>query len=309
MIDSWDVLKLISDPTRLRLINLLQQEELAVAELQKILGMGQSRISSHLGLLRQGDIVIDRKEGKKSYYSLHPKMDKVTRQLIQTACASISDKTEVKEDLQSLQHAIEKRRRETEQYFNAVAGRLGKNYCPGRSWEAIGHFLINLTPKITMADLGAGDGMIAQLLAHHADKLYCIDSSPKMVEVGRELAEKYGIDNLIYEEGHLENIPLDDASVDVAYMSQALHHSQHPQVAVNEAFRILKPGGKILILDLKEHTFEKARELYADQWLGFKENTLYTFLKNAGFQKIDVNVVAKEEVEPNFETIIACGIK
>src|SRR5690606_121392 len=144
-----------------------------------------------------------------------------------------------------------------------------RNYCPGRSWEAIGHLALRLTPRITIADLGAGEGLISQLLARRAEKVWCIDNSPRMVEVGTALAARNGLSNLTYKLGDIEAVPLPDRSVDVAILSQALHHAQHPQTAVGEAARILRPGGQIVILDLKEHGFEKARELYADVWLGF----------------------------------------
>jgi ArsR family transcriptional regulator len=130
-----------------------------------------------------------------------------------------------------------------------------------------------------------------------------------MVEVGTEFAAKNGLANLTYKLGDIEAVPLPDASVDLAILSQALHHAQHPQKAVAEAHRILRPGGQILILDLKAHSFEKAHELYADVWLGFKESELHTFLQKPGFQQIDVTVVAKEPKEPFFETLLASGTK
>jgi ArsR family transcriptional regulator len=212
-------------------------------------------------------------------------------------------------DQANLKRILEKRKQKSEQYFNSVAGRLGKHYCPGRSWEAIGHFLLHLTPKIKIADLGAGEGLVSQLLANRAESVVCVDNSPKMVEFGSELADKNGFTNLSYKLGDIENVPLKDQSVDLALLSQALHHAQHPQTAVAEAYRILKPGGQIIIIDLLEHHFEKARELYADTWLGFSENTLYQFLKSCGFQQVKVDVVAREEQEPNFETVLASGVK
>jgi Methylase involved in ubiquinone/menaquinone biosynthesis len=130
-----------------------------------------------------------------------------------------------------------------------------------------------------------------------------------MVEVGTELARKNNLANLAYKLGDIENVPLPDKSVDLAILSQALHHAQHPQVAVNEAHRILRPGGQLLILDLNEHEFEKARELYADVWLGFKESALHGFLKKAGFTKVEVTTVARETSEPFFETLLASGQK
>ena len=305
----WDLLKVIADPTRLRLLAILSREELSVAELQEILGMSQSRISSQLAVLRQADLVTDRRDGKKSFYSLKSRLDAAQRELLETAIKSVASSSELTEDAENLDRAIDKRRQASEEYFNLIAGKLGKNYCPGRTWEAIGHFLLLLSPKIRVADLGAGEGLLSQLLARRAEKVYCIDRSPKMVEVGRELAEKNGLVNLEYILGDIEKTPLSDAAVDLTLLSQALHHADHPDRAINEAYRILSPGGRIVILDLKEHNFEKARELYADNWLGFAENKLHSWLKSAGFENVEVSVVSREEQEPRFETILATGTK
>jgi ArsR family transcriptional regulator len=306
---SWDILKTLSDPTRLRLLALLTREELSVAELQEILGMGQSRISSQLALLRQVNLVSDRRDGKKAFYSLRANLSPTALGLIKAAIESVTELPVIAEDRDNLDRILQKRRRTQEQYFNLIAGRLGKNYCPGRSWEAIGHLALRLTPAIDIADLGAGEGLISQLLAARARTVWCIDNSPRMVEVGMELARKNHLDNLTYKLGDIEHVPLNDKSVDLAILSQALHHAQHPELAVEEAFRILRPGGQVLILDLNEHTFEKARELYADVWLGFKEAALHGFLKRAGFTKVEVTAVARETTEPFFETLLASGTR
>jgi ArsR family transcriptional regulator len=305
----WDHLKILSDPTRLRLLALLGREELAVAELQEILGMAQSRISSQLALLRQAGLVVDRREGKKAFYSLRPGLAPRQVALLKAAGEAVADQPESREDRENLERIVQKRRRESEQYFNLIAGRLGKGHCPGRSWEALGHLALRLVPAITVADLGAGEGLVSQLLARRAEQVWCIDNSPRMVEVGTELARKNGLANLAYKLGDIERVPLADRSVDLAILSQALHHAAHPQTAVDEAFRILKPGGQLLVLDLREHGFEKARELYGDLWLGFKESALHGFLKKAGFQQVEVTAVAREAVEPHFETLLASGFK
>ncbi len=306
---TWASLKVLSDSTRLRLLALLLREELAVTELQEILGMAQSRISSQLALLRQAGYVSDRRDGKKAFYSVRGTLAPRQLALLRTAAESVSDLSESVEDRANLDRVLSKRRRASEQYFNLIAGRLGKGYCPGRNWESIGHLALRLVPGITVADLGAGEGLISQLLAHRAERVWCIDNSPKMVEVGTELAKKNRLANLAYRLGDIEQVPLPDRSVDVAILSQALHHASHPQTAVNEAFRILKPGGQILVLDLKEHGFEKARELYGDLWLGFKESALHGFLKKAGFQQVEVTTVSRENQEPHFETLLASGTK
>ena len=306
---SWDTLKVLSDPTRVRLLALLRREELSVAEVQEILGMAQSRISSQLALLRQADLVLDRREGKKAFYSLRGSLNTRLEKLIAAACDAVGDLPELVGDRENLDRVIARRRQQSEAYFNLIAGKLGRNYCPGRSWEAIGHLALRLAPRITIADLGAGEGLLSQLLAGRAERVWCIHNSPRMVEVGSELAQKNGLANLSYKLGDIESVPLPEQSVDLAILSQALHHAAHPQRAVEEAFRILRPGGQILVLDLKEHTFEKARELYADVWLGFTESALHGFLKKAGFLQVDVTTVAKESIEPFFETLLACAVK
>ncbi|MEK9783978.1 MAG: metalloregulator ArsR/SmtB family transcription factor, partial [Opitutales bacterium] len=162
-----EVLQVLSDSTRLRMMRLLGQEELSVAELQEILEMGQSRISSHLGLLRRNGLVADRKDGKRTYYALQ--VDSSPRsELIRMAISSDSDEEFWESDQSALTRIVDHRRRESEKYFDEVAERLGKNYVPGRTWEAIGHFLFRLVPAITIVDLGAGEGLISQLLAERA---------------------------------------------------------------------------------------------------------------------------------------------
>jgi ArsR family transcriptional regulator len=308
-VDTADTLKLLSDSTRLRLLRLLVEEELSVAELQEILNMGQSRISSHLGLLKQGELVEDRREGKKSFYHINRSLDPEIQTLLKVVCDAFDKEDHQEPDAHNLKRILDQRRELSEKFFNSVAENLGKYHCPGRSWEAIGHFLLKLTPTIVIADLGAGEGIISQLLARRAETVYCIDNSKRMVEVGTDLAVKNGFNNLVYKYGDIENVPMDNDQVDLALLSQALHHAIQPLQALKEAHRILKPGGQLIVLDLHEHLFEKARELYNDKWLGFSQNQLYRWMKEVGFEQVDVSIVAKEEEEPFFETILASAVK
>ena len=309
MSELWDTIKLLSDSTRARILIILNDEELSVAELQEVMNMGQSRISSHLSLLRQGDLVIDRKEGKKTFYETNPSRNPSKAKLIDSVLSVLRADSKAIEDQINLKRVLNKRKQAAEEYFNAVAGSLGKNYCPGRSWEAIGHFLLYLTPKLKIADLGAGEGLISQLLARGAEKVYCIDNAPKMIEFGKSLSQMNDLTNLEYKLGDIENVPLKSKSVDIALLSQALHHANHPLKALEEAYRILEDEGRIIIIDLLEHNFEKARELYADVWLGFSQNKLYQLLKDAGFKQIEINLVSKETEEPYFQTILASALK
>src|SRR5205823_3786661 len=236
-------LRLIADPTRLRVLLLLEQEELSVAELQEILGMGQSRISSHLAQLKRAGAVVDRRAGKNVYYGLKSLSRNGARgrvqELVQTLAREIP---ETARDRTALKLTLRKRQDKAREYFDELAGKFGRSYVPGRSWEALAHVLITLLPPLTVADLGAGEGTLAQLLAKNARKVIAVDNSPKMVE-------------------------------------------------------------------LLNHSFERARELFADHWLGFSEVQLHQFLEDSGFKNIDVRVVAREKQNPNFQTVFATGTK
>jgi ubiquinone/menaquinone biosynthesis C-methylase UbiE len=190
-----------------------------------------------------------------------------------------------------------------------LAGKFGRSYVPGRSWKALAHTLITLLPPLTVADLGAGEGTLSQLLAKQARKVIAIDNSPKMVEFGSQLARKHGVKNLEYRLGDIEDPPIAKGSIDLAILSQALHHAIKPERAIAAAHRMLKKNGRIVVLDLLSHRFEKARELYADHWLGFSEIQLHEVLEKSGFRDIGVSVVAREKQSPNFQTVFATGIK
>jgi ArsR family transcriptional regulator len=310
MASTLNFLRLLADPTRLRLILLLEQEELSVAELQDILGMGQSRISSHLAQLKRAGVVQDRRAGKNVYYGVteseaqsatDAKVGELTRTLARELPETARDRT-------ALKITLRKRQDKVRAYFDELAGKFGRSYVPGRSWQALAHTLITLLPAQNVADLGAGEGTLSQLLAKTAKKVIAIDNAPKMVEFGRKLAAEHGLTNLEYRLGDIEDPPIDEASVDLAILSQALHHAIHPERAIAAAHRMLKDGGRLVILDLLSHQFERARELYADEWLGFSEVQLQQWLEEAGFSKIEVTVVSREKESPHFQTVFATGI-
>src|SRR5215468_1664183 len=257
-------LRTLSDPTRARLMHLLQAEELSVAEIQEILGMGQSRISTHLAQLKRSGLVQDRRVGKNIYYSWTPAgpiKEPELRSLIRLA---VGEMPEAASDRSGLKHVLSKRRNRTREYFNKLAGKFGRSYCPGRSWQGLAHMLLTLVPAIDVADLGAGEGTLSQLLARRARKVIAVDNSERMVEVGAQLAKDHGLVNLEYRLGDLEDPPIGESSIDLAIFSQALHHANSPQKALATARRLLRSGGRLVVVDLLAHTFEQARELYAD---------------------------------------------
>ncbi|MBI5282354.1 MAG: metalloregulator ArsR/SmtB family transcription factor [Candidatus Solibacter usitatus] len=298
-------MKALSDPNRLRILLLLEQEELSVAELQDVLATGQSTISTHLSQLKAAGLVEDRRTGKNILY----RMREQTAALLGLMRAAELEIEECARDRQALQLALQRRGDRMRAYFDELAGKFGKHYVPGRSWKGLAETLLKLMPPLVVADLGAGEGTFSQLLAQRAKKVIAVDNSDRMVEFGAELSRSHGINNLEYRKGDMEALPIDGGSVDLAFFSQSLHHAQHPAKAVAEAFRILKPAGRIAVLDLKRHHFEEARELYADLWLGFTEAELVGFLQRAGFARIEAAVVHKEEQAPHFETVLVAGEK
>ncbi len=297
-------LKLLADPTRLRILLLLDQESLSVADLQELLGMGQSRISTQLSQLKTEGLVSDERSGKNNIYRSF-----MAPELAVLAKKAASEIPEVAKDATALRHLQRKRQDLARRYFDELAGKFGRDYVPGRSWKGLAEALIKVMASGTVADLGAGEGTLSQLLAQRAEKVIAVDLSPKMVEFGAQLAKQNGLTNLEYRLGDLEQPPLDDTSLDLAVLSQALHHAAHPEKAVDAAFRALKPGGRIIILDLVQHSFEQARELYADTWLGFGEGELAAMLENAGFTQIETAIVDREPEPPYFQTLLAVAQK
>jgi ubiquinone/menaquinone biosynthesis C-methylase UbiE/DNA-binding HxlR family transcriptional regulator len=301
------ILRVVADPNRLRILLLLEREELSVAELQEILAMGQSTISTHLSQLKQAGLVEDRRTGKNSLYKLTRENGAgVLGELLAQARAEIA---EANSDQAAVKRVLRKRQDKMRAFFDDVAGRFGRSYVPGKSWKSVAEALLKLMPPMVIADLGAGEGAFSLLLAQRAKLVIAFDTSARMVEVGRQQAKRQGVKNVDFRLGDMEEVPIDDASVDLVFFSQSLHHALHPERAVAEAWRILKSGGRIAILDLAKHRFEEARELYADEWLGFSEVELESAMEKAGFRGIEISVVHKEAEAPHFQTLLAVGDK
>jgi ArsR family transcriptional regulator len=298
-------LRVVADPSRLRILMLLGAEDLSVAELQEILAMGQSTISTHLSQLKQAGLVEDRRVGKNSFYRLVGE-DVMPAGLLAQARPEIE---EAGADEASMRLVVKKRQDRMRAFFDSVAGRMGKDYVPGRSWKSLAEALLTLLPPMVIADLGAGEGRFSLMLGHRATRVIAVDNSARMVEVGREQAARAGLGNVEFRQGDMEEVPIGDGEVDLVFFSQSLHHALHPRRALQEAWRILRGGGRVVLLDLLKHRFEEARELYADEWLGFSEWEAVGLLEEAGFGEVRSSLVDKEVESPYFQTLLAMGRK
>jgi ArsR family transcriptional regulator len=302
-------LRALSDPTRLRIISLLARDELSVNELQEVTRMGQSRISTHLGLLQDSGLVESRREGKRTFYKLLQNGQETLSEFIDLAVRGARELPEHRGDEINLKRILARRRELAQVYFNQVAGRFDRVYGPGRSWQAFGHLLLRVLPPLVVADLGAGEGLLSELLARRCQEVIAVDNSEKIVEFGIAKAKRNGLKNLEFRLGDLQDPPIETDTVDLVILSQALHHAENPLKAIRSAHRLLKPGGQVMILDLARHTFTRAHEVFGDRWLGFAESELHHWLEQAGFKRIEVSIVAREEEEPHFETLLAGGTK
>ena len=298
-------LKVVADPNRLRILLLLKSEELSVAELQEILAMGQSTISTHLSQLKQAGLVEDRRTGKSNLYrptAWGSPLDKVLAEAQKEIAEFATDQS-------AMRRVVRRRQDKMRAFFDSVAGRLGKDYVPGKSWKSLAEALLRLMPPLVIADLGAGEGTFALLLAACARRVIAVDTSARMIEVGREQARRNGVENVEFRQGDMEEVPIGAGEVDLVFFSQSLHHALHPARALAEAARILAPGGRIVVLDLARHRFEEARELYADEWLGFSEAELESMLEDADFVNVETSVVDKDPDAPQFQTLLATAAK
>src|ERR1700739_4077410 len=213
-------LRLLADPNRVRILLLLEREELSVAELQEILAMGQSTISTHLSQLKQAGLVEDRRTGKNSLYRL--KRENGAGVLAELLNQARQELPESKPDHAAVKRVLRKRQDKMRAFFDDVAGRFGRSYVPGKSWKSVAEALLKLMPPMVIADLGAGEGAFSLLLAQRAKQVIAVDTSAGMVEVARQQAKRQGVKNLDYRLGDMEELPIDDATVDLVFFSQSL---------------------------------------------------------------------------------------
>jgi len=303
--------RLLGDEARLRLLRVLAKERMNVTELTGVLSLAQSGVSRHLGLLKDAGIVVEERDGGFTYYRLSPTFGSgatgALQATLQAQFDAAADDPTVRADEARLQEVLRLRK----ENFDAHAGpdtRDARQLVPGRSWAAWSRALGLLLPPLKVADLGCGEGYLTIEAARWASRVMAVDRSEAVLRRAAALARRRRVTNVVWKKGTLDRLPLHDAAVDVAMLSQALHHAHDPARAVAEAARVTMPGGRVLLLDLRAHQEEWVRSKLGDRRLGFGDEELRKMLTAAGLADVKVGVGARKAGDP-FTVLIAVGAK
>ena len=298
--------RLLGDATRLRILRVLAEDRFNVTELTSILDAAQSGVSRHLGLLKDAGLVVEEREAGFVYYRLNEEGRQNGQaplwSLLDVQFAASGDDLAVRQDEARLQEVLRLRKENFDSHGDA------RQLVPGRSWAAWARALGHLLPPLDVADIGCGEGYLTLEAARWARTVVGVDRSESVLERASELAERRQVRNVQWKQGDLARLPLDDGSVDVALLSQTLHHASDPQRAVAEAARILRPGGRVLVLDLREHDQAWVRTRLGDRHLGFSHAQVETMLRDAGLRDVRVQVGARKSGDP-FVVLVASGAK
>ncbi len=300
------LLKALADETRLRILNLLAEEELSTGDLMEVLNTGQSRVSTHLALLKEVGLVQDRRHGRRSLYGIVPGAPAT---LAESALKQARQSPEFEADMAGLDALRDRRREDARAYFDRVAAEFSEQPLPGRTWEGLARGLLQLAPRGRYVDLGVGDGLLTMMLAEVAREVVAVDISAQMLAQLKTRATQKGIGNIVTLESDIAHLALADQSFDVAVLSQALHHCDEPLSALKEAQRVLVRGGRLLVLDLVAHGESWVKDQLQHRHLGFGEGELEHMLLEAGFERPFVRRAARDPQPPHFMTLVASATK
>jgi len=301
---STELCGVLSDASRCRLLLLLQAHELSVAELTDITGLTQSRVSTHLSRLKRAGLAQDKRLGNAALYSAS--LDDSDASRIWTLFREHLDDTQTRLDLERAEQAI-RARKHGQTWAESVAGRMELHYSPGRTWESTARALIGLLELGDVLDLASGDGMLAELIAGRARSVTCVDISPTVVAAAARRLE--GFANVNLREADMHALPFGDASFDQIFALHALAYSRAPQRVIEEAARLLRPGGRLVLATLAPHAHEEAMRAYDHVNLGFAPETLRHWLAASSLKTEQCRVVSRELRPPYFEVVIALARK
>ncbi len=306
-LEAWSArLKVLADATRVRLLALLEHEELTVAELSSITRLAQPRVSTHLARLKEAGLVRDRRAGVSAYYRFDEAvLDPAQRALWRTLREG-SDDPLLRQDAERIPGVLAARAADAN-WADSVAGDMERHYSPGRTWEALARSALPLLAPGHVLDIASGDGVLAELLAPHAREYICIDASARVVNAASERLRRFA--NVQVREGDMHALPFADDHFDLVVLMHALTYSTQPAVAVTEAARVLRPGGRLLLCSLAEHPHRAAVEAYGHVNLGFADKDLRAFVAQAGLEIATSETVTREKRPPHFEVISIIGRK
>ncbi len=298
--------RLLSDSTRLRLLMLVDREELSVAELAAITQLAQPRVSTHLAKLKEAGLVNDRRDGVFVYYRMAGNIaDHSLDALWQLLRSNTSDPL-IQQDSERIPQVLNARGGKSN-WADSVAGDMERHYSPGRTWEVTTRTIVQLLELGNVLDVASGDGVLAELLAPRARSIKCLDISQRVVNAGKKRLSNYS--NVTFEAGDMHDLPIADASFDTVLLMHALTYTDKPQLVFNEASRVLRPGGQLLAATLHKHAHKNAVAAYNHLNLGFTEPQLKKYCANAGLKPQNIQVSAVEKRTPNFEVLTLIAAK
>ena len=306
-LEGWsNRLKVFADATRVRLLALLESEELTVAELSSITRLAQPRVSTHLAKLKEAGLVRDRRAGVSAYYRFDDAaLDPAQRALWQSISAG-SDDPLLRQDAARVPGVLATRASD-QNWADSVAGDMERHYSPGRTWEALARTALPLLEPGDVLDIASGDGVLAELLAPHSGRYVCIDTSARVVAAAAERLSRFS--NVEVREGDMHALPSDDDTYDLVVLMHALTYAAKPAQAVAEAARVLRSGGQLLLSSLGRHGHRAAVEAYGHVNLGFTEKELRRFIDKAGLELVSSETVTRERRPPHFEVVSLTGRK
>jgi ArsR family transcriptional regulator len=309
--DASALYRLLGDEARLRLLRVLAQDRFNVTELTGVLGLAQSGVSRHLGLLKEAALVAEERDGAFTYYRLSAQIREnglgPLWPLLEAQFSAAQQTPAIKADDARLQEVLRLRRENFDQHAGPDT-RDGRQLVPGRSWAAWARALAHLLPPADVVDIGCGEGYLTIEVARWARRVVAIDRSPAVLVRAKALAGRRHASNITFKRGELEKLPLDSHSMDVALLSQALHHAEKPADAAAEAARVVKPGGKVLVLELREHDEAWVRDKLGDRHQGFSEEALTRLLTTAGLTDVKVSGGSRRAGDP-FTVLVASGTR
>ena len=293
------VLKALSDETRLRIVSLLFNHELNVNEIVDVLGMGQSRISRHLKILSDAGILSCRKDGLWAFYTaaVNGSAEKMIKLIYQEMAGGFFES-----DSRSLETYMADRNRKGREYFNGIASRwsaIRREMLAGLDLNS--EILAVMKRSSVTADLGCGNGELAALLLQKSGRVIGVDRSTGMIEMARQNLSGISPEQAEFRLGELSHLPLRDEETDCAVINMVLHYLDEPARGIEEASRILKKKGRLILGDLYLHNNEAMRSRFGHRWLGFSGETVAGWMKQSGFK---IETVKKFRADNGLEPFI-----